>query len=565
MNNLNYYNPINSKITINKKVNKIKQFRWFLHENIHKILWKIFGLKYGKIINLFFDLLDNEIKNIKFYLDCYREGININFGGGTETTSHTYYYYSIKLPHNSIDSSKTIILYDAYGNLVYTIPANCEYVNYGTGVINVPGNEKRTDVEGVATATYYVQYSTGNVVIDYNKTEFKISKSLIKYPLSTTVRATFEYLAVVTAFSDVASVIDGKYDTQAQTYFYGEVPAGYNYAIIDLGEVKPIQAIDILAGFFKPDSTRKYDVTFTFSLQYSLDGVDYYSISDECSNIQLTGGSSKSLEEDELGIGFKARYLKMVLDNVGKINYSSITVTVSNENRQTLIDYGTITSSTENGTIVTLREGIYAVAITEVSAYSDIVLTANSYLIPTTQLSSSLAELESGSSTTTIHVDSTEGFDTTGTAYILNSDGTYDTFTYTGITSTTFTGAGGYSTSHNINSYVVNEIAGDLSVYDYNKLLPKLGERTYKKDLVNDNLLFTESQLNTISRYYLREFQKNHSKIEEQVLCAPYIKVGDTVEVIDTYNNIDSNYFVESISIDNINYYTLVLARYAED
>jgi hypothetical protein len=47
------------------------------------------------------------------------------------------------------------------------------------------------------------------------------------------VHATFEYLSVITAFKDIASVIDGRWDTQVQTQFFGNPPQGYNYSILD--------------------------------------------------------------------------------------------------------------------------------------------------------------------------------------------------------------------------------------------------------------------------------------------------------------------------------------------
>jgi len=494
----------------------------------------------------------------------------IRGGGGGEVSSHTYYYYRIKMPHTSLDPSKSIIFYDAYGVEIYTLAPYSEYMDYGMGIVNVPGSEKNLTVESIATATYYVFYSTDNIIIDYEKAEFKIAKKLIKVPAQAVVKATYQYYSVVTIFTDVASVIDGRYDTQVQTIFYGEPPTGYNYAIIDLGAVKTIQALDILTGFFKPDENRKFNVNFKATIQYSLNGTDYYDISDKTNTFSLSGGESKSFEEEDLGVGFTARYLKLLLENVDKIEYSSTKVTVSDTNRQQLIDYGTIDSDTDNGTIVTIQSGVWVVALTEISAFDNIVMKSEAKLIPRTLLSQAIS-IESGdvsgSYPTTVNVDSTTGFDdvesgyTYKTAYILNDDGTYDAFTYTGLTATSFTGVTGLAESHSVDDAVVQEIAGDTTIYDYNTLRPKLGDRLYKANKVDDNTLYSQSQLDYVAKEYLKEFVKNHTKIQVEVLYSPHLNVGDTIRVIDSFSGIDRNYFIESIK-DSNGFYTLVLSYY---
>ena len=42
-------------------------------------------------------------------------------GGSTETTTHTYYFYRIRIPHNSVDPSQSILAYNAFGVLIFTI------------------------------------------------------------------------------------------------------------------------------------------------------------------------------------------------------------------------------------------------------------------------------------------------------------------------------------------------------------------------------------------------------------------------------------------------------------
>jgi len=490
-------------------------------------------------------------------------------GGGTEVTSHTYYYYKIKFPHTSIDPSNSIIFYDALGAPVYTLPPYSEYMNYGEGILAVPGTEQNTTVEGVATATYYVFYSTDDLIIDYEKAEFKIAKKLIKYPAQTSVKATYQYLSVITPFKDIASVIDGRYDTQVQTEFFAEPPTGFNYAILDLGSVKEIQAIDIIAGFYKPDSVRKYDINFTLSLEYSIDGTNYYIISDKTQNIDFTGGVGKSFEESDLGVGFEARYFKMILENVGRVEYGSMKVLQSNvtisPNLDPITAIVTIPFSAKQTEDTIISYGVYVVALTEIAAYNDIVIKANATLIPTCILTEN-----ANIGANTITVDSTENFDelesgeTTVTGYIDNNDGSYDSFTYTGLTSTSFTGVTGLTSNHVIGDKLVQELEGDTTVYDYKGLRRQLKDRLYKSVKVDNSTLYSQSQLDYVSKMYLKEFIKNHSKVQVEVLYSPHIEIGQTIKIVDPYNNIDTNYFVESISDNNGNY-TLVLARYSEN
>ncbi len=462
--------------------------------------------------------------------------------------SHTYYYYKIKFPHGNVDPSQPIIFYDSLGQELYTLPPYETFMNYGEGVLSVPGNEQNTQVENVATATYYVFYSSDNLIIDYENTEFKISKKLIKNQAETTIRATFEYLGILTPFRDIASVIDGRWDTQVQTEFYSEPPTGYNYAILDLGSTKTIQAFDLVAGFYIPDvdGLRKFDIDMNLTIKYSLDNVSYYDISDATHSFKLTGGESISFEEDELGIDFQARYLKLILENVKKI------------------DYGQKKDSEGN----VIQEGIWVVALTEIAAYDDVVLRSEAELIPTTYLANNidLEALSSGSYPDTVVVDSTSGFElssgeTSGTAYIENSDGSFDSFTYTDTTSTAFLGVYGLSSSHSIDAMVVQSIETDTTLYDYDGLLPHIGDRVYKKINISDEFVYTQSQLDYVAKRYLIEFYKKHNKRTIDVLYAPHLQVGQTVRLVDPYNNENTLYFIESIK-DNDGFFTIVLARY---
>jgi hypothetical protein len=440
------------------------------------------------------------------------------------TKIHTYFYYKVRLPHSSIEPTKPIYFYDATGALLKTLSANDPNMDYARGIWNVPGVEQNATIEQISTSSYWVMYAVRDLEIDYDNVLFKIKKAIIPSIDAVIVRATYEYWSVMTAVHEIASVIDGRWDTQVQTEFYAEPPTGYNYAILDLGSSYDIQAIDLVAGFFKPDEVRKYDIDMKLQLQYSTDGSNYYNISDTTSNFDLSGGDAVSFEEDDLGTSFSARYLKIVINDLQKIDFEN---------------------------------GLWVAAFSELSAYDDIILDSNATLIATTQLAVDIDPDDYASGETyTITVDSTSGFDVSGTAYIDE-----DSFTYTGSTSTTFTGCSGLTSEHLIDERVHATIEGDTTMYDDDNLLSKLGDRLYKEIRIDDEILYSSDRLDAIAKAYLEEFYKNHSKISVDVLYSPHIEIGYTVHVTDAYNNIDANYFVESVK-DNSGYFSLVLAKY---
>lgn len=459
-------------------------------------------------------------------------------GGGTTTETRSYYYYKILFMHQSIEPSQSITIYDLHGYAVYTIPPNDGAMDYGNAVYSVPGSSQNALIETISTASYWILYSSRNVTIDYDNVIFKISSTMIPDPARATVEASFEYYATFTPARGAAAIIDGRWDTQVQTEFYAEPPSGYEYSLIDFGSVQKIQAVDIIGGFYKPDEIRKFDIDFRFSLLYSINGTDYYEIGDKTHNVQLTGGSSVTFEEADLGIGFEARYIKIVLDNVKKINYGAVKDT--------------------SGRVI--REGIWVVAISEVSAYGDIILRSEAKLIPTTLLTADI----DGSGT--IYVTSTAGFTEPGsgetaTAYIDNL--AYKEFTYTGLTATTFEGVTLISGCSGVEGDTVSQtISSSSMLADPDNLLPKLGDRLYKKTDIDEKTLYDQSKLDYLSGAFLREFYKNHSKLSVDILYAPYLKLGQTVSLTDPYNYINNGlYFIDSISTKP-NGYSLTLGRY---
>lgn len=480
--------------------------------------------------------IDNQLHQMirqpmKVVLTTRTETTTTSGGKGEDptTTTTSFYYYKIYLAHQNIEPSQTITVYDLNGIAQYTVNPYDSRMDYGRGIYTVPGDQQNSMIETLSTATYWVMYSTDALDIDYDNVRFKINENILPAPEEADVTATFEYYTVFTAADGTQSIMDGRWDTQVQTEFFAQPPAGYEYAILDLGQTRAIQAIDVIAGYYKPDEHSKFDIDIRVTLEYSTDNENYYELSDETHSVSLVGGQSVSFEEKDLGVGLEARYIKVILENVKRIEYGD--------------------------------KGIYPVAFTEVSMYSDVVLKSEATLIDTCTLT---ADVNPGE--TTINVDSTYGFTDpdsgeTETAYI--ADAGY--FTYTGLTSTSFVGVtldSGVTGSDG--GYVYQSEESDTTLYDKENLIRKMGDRVYKGIKTSGEYLYTQEELDNLSKNYLEEFYKNHTKISCNVMYAPYLKVGQTVSVTDTYNNISNGrYFIESVK-NNSGNFNLVLAKYPE-
>jgi len=451
-------------------------------------------------------------------------------GGGKSksTSTYTYYYYTVYFPHTSIEPSQEVHLYDLQGQLQYTIAPNDPNMDYGSGVWTLPGQSQNALAETISTAGYDVFYDSSKVEVDYEDVVFKVDKSLTPNPDELVVRATFEYWSIAVGVRDIRAVVDGRRDTQLQLSFFGSPISGFHLATIDMGAVYNVQAVDVVGGFYKPDEYRKFDVDFTVSMQYSVNGTDFYPISDATEQVRISGGKAITFEEEDLGIGLEARYLKFNLYDVARINYG---------------------------------KGRYVVAITEISVYNDIVLKGEASIIPTTTLDQPVAFGD-----TEVYLVDSSGFTDPdsgeeATAYI-NKD---VSFTYTGIDSgNVLTGCDIQTgTSYTAGYTVTQDIAGDTTIYDEDYLLPHLGDRVAKKNEINDRNLYSQFETDTLSKAYLLEYYKDHTKAKVSVMYSPYLKIGQTVSVTDPYNNkYNVRYFIEAISETSQGVTSLQLARY---
>lgn len=423
-------------------------------------------------------------------------------GGGGEIQSHTYFYYKVYLPSTGILRTEPVYLYDATGVLLYTIGPNDERVDYENGMWEVPGQEQNTTIESISTASFWIMYSSDKLQIDHANVKFKIDKSLIPTVSVAEVTADFEYATALAKIDSGRNMFDGRWDTQAQVVFYAKPPAGYAFAEIDLGQEYEIQAIDLIHGFFKPDEKRSFDINNKYSLEYSINGSDYYPLCKEATNFNMTGGSSVSFERDKIGEEFSCRYFKLIVNDMNKVDYGN---------------------------------GVYVVAFTEFAAYQDVLLKGVATLIPTTHLSSAYV------SGTTLNVDDTTGFSASGTAYLEDETA----FTYTSVTSTAFLGCSGLVVAA-IDTRISQTLETTTTVYDEFGLLPNIGDKLEKNVSLNP-YLDTQTKVNKRAKDWLIEGNKRHTKCSVSSAYAPHIRIGQTLQVVDSINSVNQRYFVESL------------------
>jgi len=447
-------------------------------------------------------------------------------GGGGEIQSHTYFYYTVYFPARGIVRTEPIYLYDQYGTLLYTLAPNNERVDYEGGLWQVPSSERNETVETISTASFWINYSSSKLQIDYDNVLFKIDKSLIPNPSYAKVTADFEYATALTPIDSGRNIFDGRWDTQAQVIFNAKPPSGYAFAVVDLGQSYNIQAIDLIHGFFKPDDRRSFDINNKYTLQYSTDNTNYYNVCKETVNFNLSGGASVSFERDKLGDSFEARYFKLVINDMNKIEF---------------------------------EKGVWVASFVEFAAYQDVVLKGNALLTPTTALDGVYtgSPLSGAGATVNLTVDDTSAFDDYGTAYLDEI-----AFTYGDTTTTQFlycSGAGVFP-AKNDDTRVSQEVDSDTLLYDDDGLLPQLGDKVYKvKDL--NPYLDTQAKVDKRAGDYLLEFLKQHSKASISLAYGPHYRIAQTVLVVDVTNKVSKRYFIESLK-GNERSLELVVAYY---
>jgi len=359
--------------------------------------------------------------------------------------------YQLCFSHSSIDSNHKINIYKADGSLFDTLYPDDQCMDYAGGFWKPKRKTRWEEVEQVATASYWVRYDAEKVEVDYDAGSgtIRVHKDLINRQQRTDiVTANFYYRTMPPALSDVAVISDGRWTTQMQLEFYGQPLKSQRLFTVDLGSSERIDAIDITSGFYKPeiiagvDEVRRFDISNWFTLEYSLNGSDFYPVCGKANNFHLGGGESISFEEGDIPELFEARYFRFILEESNKIDF-------------------------ENGR--------WCVALCEFAVYKDLILK--------------------------------------GEARLVSSHSEED----------------------------------ETHLYDYRGLLDTVGDKLFKIATVNP-LLSTQPRMDRRVGRLLGEFQKDHTKASVDVMYAPHIELGQTVNVINPVTGGAQDYFIEGIS-----------------
>ncbi len=450
----------------------------------------------------------------------------------TETSNE--WTYTMVFSHSGLDPSELIYIYDATGTEIYRLGPNDEDVDYTHGVWNVPGTRayyelpliaggvtvKVWDAPGTApndvvmtsaTATYTIMYASDKVTIDYDNNKVRVHKDLLSREYrNDVVSFDFEYQEAAIGSETPGSLIDGRPTTQMQIDFYSKPLPGYVIATIDLGEIKAIDAIDLTAGFFMPDHQRRINVTNFYSIEYSINGVDFYSPCRETENFSLPSGEAKSWEREQLGDDFEARYLRLVLEDAQRVDY---------------------------------KTGIWCIALAELSVYQNVVIKGEAFLIPT----SPLVQIANNGDAI-IYLNNVESFTTPGIGENITAYIGINAFTYAGknLVNNSLTGCVGV-VGGPIGTRVSQQLEDATHLFDDDDLLGKIGDKLYKSEEVKAELC-DQDKVNKRAKDYLGEFYKNHSRLSSNTIYCPHFDMGQTILIQDTENNVSKNYFLESIT-----------------
>jgi len=428
------------------------------------------------------------------------------------TEVYNEWTYTVLFSHSGIDPSEIIYIYDSVGVVLYELGPNENSVDYTHGIWNVPGIQQNEKVLTCSTATYTIMYSSDKVSINYDDNEFLIHRDLLSLEFrEDDVRADFEYQEMTSALDSPGALIDGRPTTQVQAVFYGKPVAGYVIATLDLGDTRIIDAIDLTAGFFRPDEIRRVNFTNFYSIEWSLNGTTFFPLCRESVNFSLGAGESKSWEREELGDDFEARYLRLILEDAQKVEY---------------------------------KEGVWCIALAEFAVYRDVVLIGEAKLIPTTLLAQATADGDA-----MVYVDdkvsafNVPGVGSTEIAYIGES-----VFSYSGVDATNniLTGCLGTPAAI-IGTRVSQQLVDDTHIYDDDGLLPRIGDKLYKDEAVKKGLT-DQDKVNKRAKDWIEEFYKNHSRASSNHVYCPHFDMGQTLLVQDEENSINRRYFIENIT-----------------
>ncbi len=296
--------------------------------------WQVYstGLPEGSIITSTFQprVRVNGVQINDELHEIIMQPVTVEYWGLGEVGGRPKYRTRIHFSWSGIDPNHTIKVYTATGVPAAAfggvIAANYPYMNYEQGTMEsgpMDDNDPWRRVLEISTASFWVHWSRQYLQIDFNKAEVKVHSNIIPNTQIAQVKVTadYEYQTIIEGIRNGEYILDGRWDTQAQTVFYQKPPTGFVYFKCDLGAIFDVQAIDVVAGFYRPDveknpnapnpSRRKFDMNNVYTLKYSTDNVTYYNVCKEAIRFRLSGGEAKSLEIKDIGEDFQARYFQL--------------------------------------------------------------------------------------------------------------------------------------------------------------------------------------------------------------------------------------------------------------
>jgi hypothetical protein len=153
--------------------------------------------------------------------------------------------------------------------------------------------------------------------------------------MSHDIKVDFTYQTSIGDFENFMPLKDGNPDTQYQIVRKSPMAAGSIVFNADFLAIKDIDAIDLTQGFYNPlsetqigDGAARYDVENWYSLQYSSQDVAVQSVTvwnylhKDSYNFKLSAGQSISFDREKLGQDFKARHLRLIIEQQSKVDYA---------------------------------------------------------------------------------------------------------------------------------------------------------------------------------------------------------------------------------------------------
>lgn len=518
------------------------------------------------------------------------------------TPSHHWYHrhspvwtynYQIVLSHSGIVNaggaiSNSITFYEADGTVVPISDHLYPYtMDFSGGILSVSYNLDLVGLETISTATYKINYADGVEVVD-DRSGFWIKNNILSRLRDDVISATFEYEGMIPAFEKGGDAFDGRGDTQVQLEFLAQPTQGLIIAILDLGQVQRVDAIDITAGYFLPNEyegdRRRFNCINSYTLEYdpgdNVGSITSSSVADPTvivapshgrttgdilsiyghvgstpdingsHTITVTGSNTYTIPVDVTVGGAGGKWVKhtwFLLSGKASNFRLGSGETVSFDTKDMGEDFKSryFKFILETSEKVSYLEGRWIVSFADISIYKNTIVVGEARLIP-------LQDTGTGTSSTNKMTDTTKSWSVNEhqNSYMVDVYGEEFTITANGTDYLDLDGTptdGEYFIFEQLDEPALVDDRNVEYVYDKKGLLAKTKDIIYKETNIND-FLETETEVNHRAKGLLKEFYKNHEKASVQILYDPHIFIGHTVKINDSTNSVSKRFFVEGVN-----------------